>query len=81
MLCVSQYSSERSQYVRALISQGKTKKQHWLNALRLKDEDIGSHDRVCSRHFPESSGVSGGGGGGGGGDAQDARAPKAKECN
>ena len=50
---------------------------HWLNALRLKDEDIGSHDRVCSRHFPESSGVSGGRE-----DAQDARAPpKAKECN
>ena len=31
----------------------KTKKQRWLEALGLKDEDIGSHDRVCSRHFPE----------------------------
>ena len=71
MHCVSQYLSERSQYFHALISQGKTKKQHWLNALRLKDEDIGSHDRVCSRHFPESSGVSGERGAG----AQDARAP------
>ena len=31
----------------------KTKRQRWLQALGLKDDDIGSHDRVCSRHFPE----------------------------
>ena len=29
------------------------KKQRWLKALELKDDDIGSHHRVCSRHFPE----------------------------
>ena len=31
----------------------KTKKQRWLNALGLKDDDVGSYHRVCSRHFPE----------------------------
>ena len=33
--------------------QDKTKRLRWLKALGLKDEDIGSHHRVCSRHFPE----------------------------
>lgn len=33
--------------------QDKTKRLHWLKALGLKDDDIGSHHRVCSRHFPE----------------------------
>ena len=31
----------------------KTKKQRWLKALELRDDDVGSHHRVCSRHFPE----------------------------
>ena len=30
----------------------KTKRLHWLKALGLKDDDIGRHHRVCSRHFP-----------------------------
>lgn len=33
--------------------QDKTKRLRWLKALGLKDDDIGSHHRVCSRHFPE----------------------------
>ena len=31
----------------------KTKKQRWLKALGLNDDDIGSHHRLCSQHFPE----------------------------
>lgn len=30
-----------------------TKKQRWLKALGLQDDEVGSHHRVCSRHFPE----------------------------
>ena len=33
--------------------QNKTKRLRWLKALGLKDDDVGSHHRVCSRHFPE----------------------------
>ena len=33
--------------------QDKTKRLRWLKALGLKDDYIGSHHRVCSRHFPE----------------------------
>ena len=33
--------------------QDKTKRLRWLKALGLKDDDVGSHHRVCSRHFPE----------------------------
>ena len=31
----------------------KTKRLCWLMALGLKDDDVGSHQRVCCRHFPE----------------------------
>ena len=33
--------------------QNKTKRLRWLKALGLKDDDVGSHHQVCSRHFPE----------------------------
>ena len=31
----------------------RTKKQRWLKALKLTDDDVASHHRICSRHFPE----------------------------
>ena len=38
--------------------QDSTKRLRWLKALGLKDGDVLSHHRVCSRHFPEGDGKS-----------------------
>ena len=36
--------------------QEQMKRERWLRSLGLQDDDVRSHHRVCSRHFPEGDG-------------------------